>query len=51
MQRQVNGMAKSPNSNKGKQASSVTPQGYADTDLAQEPKSKLEERAKKKNTK
>lgn len=37
--------------NKGKTAPSVTPQGYADTELAEEPKSKLENAAKKKNTK
>lgn len=44
-------MAKKPNHNKGKKANSVTPQGYADTEFAQEPKTKLEEAAKKKNTK
>ena len=31
-------MAKKPNHNKGKKANSVTPQGYADTEFAQEPK-------------
>ena len=44
-------MAKSKNYNKGKKTTSVTPQGYADTEFAEEPKSKLEEAAKKKNTK
>jgi len=44
-------MAKDSNSDKGKKATSVTPQGYADTDLAKAPKSKLENAAKKKNTK
>lgn len=39
------------NSDKGKKATSVTPQGYGDTEFAEEPKSKLEEAAKKKNTK
>lgn len=39
------------NNDKGKKATSVTPQGYGDTEFAEEPKSKLEERAKKKNTK
>ncbi|GIN70592.1 hypothetical protein J14TS2_10670 [Bacillus sp. J14TS2] len=37
--------------NKGRNAPSVTPQGFADTELAEEPKSKLENAAKKKNTK
>ncbi len=41
--------------NRGRNATSVTtsvtPQGYADTEFAQEPKSKLESAAKKKNTK
>ncbi|NYF23733.1 small, acid-soluble spore protein L [Sporosarcina sp. JAI121] len=44
-------MAKDSNSDKGKKATSVTSQGYADTDLAKAPKSKLENAAKKKNTK
>jgi small acid-soluble spore protein L (minor) len=52
---EVKEMAKEKNSNsnndKGKKATSVTPQGYGDTEFAEEPKSKLEERAKKKNTK
>ena len=39
------------NSDKGKKATSVTPQGYGNTEFAEEPKSKLEEVAKKKNTK
>jgi small acid-soluble spore protein L (minor) len=39
------------NNDKGKKATSVTPQGYGDTEFAEEPKSKLEEIAKKKNTK
>lgn len=39
------------NNNKGKKATSVTPQGNQDTEFAAEPKSKLEEVAKKKNTK
>jgi len=39
------------NNDKGKKATSVTPQGYGDTEFAEEPKSKLEEAAKKKNTK
>ncbi len=37
--------------NKGRNATSVTPQGYADTEFAEEPKTKLENAAKKKNTK
>ena len=48
---EVNEMAKKKNSDKGKKATSVTPQGYGDTEFAQEPKTKLEEAAKKKNTK
>ena len=48
---EVNEMAKRKNSNKGKKATSVTPQGYGDTEFAEEPKTKLEEAAKKKNTK
>lgn len=44
-------MEKNKNNDKGKKATSVTPQGYADTDLSKEPKSKLEDLAKKKNTK
>ncbi|CAM3042868.1 small, acid-soluble spore protein L [Filibacter tadaridae] len=39
------------NNDKGKKATSVTPQGNQDTEFAEEPKSKLEEIAKKKNTK
>jgi small acid-soluble spore protein L (minor) len=39
------------NNDKGKKATSVTPQGYGDTEFAEQPKSKLEESAKKKNTK
>ena len=48
---EVNEMVKRKNSNKGKKATSVTPQGYGDTEFAEEPKTKLEEAAKKKNTK
>ena len=48
---EVNKMAKRKNSDKGKKATSVTPQGYGDTEFAEEPKTKLEEAAKKKNTK
>lgn len=44
-------MAKNNNADKGKKATSVTPQGYTDTDFAEAPKSKLENAAKKKNTK
>ncbi|MDS9471384.1 small, acid-soluble spore protein L [Sporosarcina pasteurii] len=44
-------MPKKPNHNKGKKSMSVTPQGYGDTEFAEEPKTKLEEAAKKKNTK
>lgn len=39
------------NNDKGKKATSVTPQGYGDAEFAEEPKSKLEEAAKKENTK
>jgi len=46
-----NNLTKKKNSNKGKKATSVTPQGYGDTEFAQEPKTKLEDAAKKKNTK
>ncbi|KXH81881.1 small, acid-soluble spore protein L [Sporosarcina sp. HYO08] len=42
-------MSKKNNHNKGRQATSVTPQG--DTEFGSEPKTKLEEAAKKKNTK
>ena len=48
---EVNEMAKRKNNNKGKKATSVTPQGYGDTEFAEKPKTKLEEAAKKKNTK
>ena len=48
---EVNEMAKRKNNNKGKKATSLTPQGYGDTEFAEEPKTKLEEAAKKKNTK
>ncbi|WP_342512027.1 small, acid-soluble spore protein L [Sporosarcina sp. FSL K6-1522] len=44
-------MAKSNNRNKGKKATSVTPQGNGNTEFAQEPTTKLENAAKKKNTK
>jgi small acid-soluble spore protein L (minor) len=44
-------MSKKNNKNKGKKANSVTPQGIADTEFATEPKTKLEDAAKKKNTK
>jgi small acid-soluble spore protein L (minor) len=41
-------MSKNNNKNKGKAAGSVNPQGNAaDTEFAQEPKSKLENAAKK----
>lgn len=48
---EVKRMAKNNNADKGKKASSVTPQGYTDTEFAEAPKSKLENAAKKKNTK
>ena len=48
---EVSKMAKRNNNDKGKKATSVTPQGYGDTEFAQETKTKLEEAAKKKNTK
>ena len=44
-------MAKNPNHNKGRKATSVNPQGYGNTEFAEEPKTKLENAAKKKNTK
>jgi len=45
-------MGNKSSKNRGKIASAVTPQGYGqDTEFAQEPKSKLENAAKKKNTK
>ncbi|MCA1054575.1 small, acid-soluble spore protein L [Rossellomorea aquimaris] len=45
-------MSKGNNKNKGKTATSVNPQGYgADTEFAQEPKSKLENATKKANRK
>ncbi|MCG7334686.1 small, acid-soluble spore protein L [Sporosarcina sp. ACRSM] len=44
-------MSKKNNQNKGRNASSVTPQGNMNTEFATEPKSKLENAAKKKNTK
>lgn len=44
-------MTKKNNQNKGKKAASVTPQGYGNTEFAEEPKSQLEQAAKKKNTK
>lgn len=45
-------MSKNNNKNKGKIAGSVNPQGNAgDTEFAGEPKSKLENAAKKLNTK
>lgn len=46
-----NTRGKESSSNRGKKAPSVTPQGYGDTEFAEEPKSKLENAAKKKNTK
>lgn len=46
-----NANARNFSKNKGTIASSVTPQGYADTEIAEEPKTKLENAAKKKNTK
>ena len=42
---------KKNNLNKGKKAPSVTPQGNMDTEFGDDPKSKLENAAKKKNTK
>lgn len=45
-------MTKGNNKNKGKNAKSVNPQGIAqDTEFANEPKSKLENAAKKTNKK
>ncbi|MET3696053.1 small acid-soluble spore protein L (minor) [Bacillus oleivorans] len=43
-------MSKKHNKNRGKAASGVNPQGY-DQEFSNEPKSKLENRAKKRNTK
>lgn len=43
--------SRSYSSKRGNVASSVTPQGYADTEFAEEPKTKLENAAKKDNTK
>ena len=51
IQSEVNGMSKKNNLNKGKKAPSVTPQGNMDTEFGDDPKSKLENAAKKKNTK
>jgi small acid-soluble spore protein L (minor) len=48
----VNGLSKKHNTNRGTKAPGVTPQGYGqDAEFAEEPKSKLENAAKKKNTK
>jgi small acid-soluble spore protein L (minor) len=45
-------MTVSKKRNRGTKASGVTPQGYGqDAEFAEEPKSKLENAAKKKNTK
>nr|WP_262421985.1 small, acid-soluble spore protein L [Bacillus aquiflavi] len=45
-------MTVSQKNNQGKKAPSVTPQGYGqDADFTEDPKSKLENAAKKKNTK
>ncbi len=45
-------MSKRHHTNRGVKASGVTPQGYGqDAEFAAEPKSKLENAAKKKNTK
>jgi small acid-soluble spore protein L (minor) len=45
-------MSKKHNRNRGTNVSGVTPQGYGqDAEFAEEPKSKLENAAKKKNTK
>ena len=44
-------MGKSKKSNRGKKAPSVTPQGYGDTEFAEDPKTNLENASKKKNTK
>lgn len=44
-------MGKSKKSGRGKKAPSVTPNGYGDTELAEDPKTKLENAAKKTNTK
>lgn len=45
-------MSRAGNNNRGKKAPGVTPQGYGqDAEFAEEPKSKLEDAAKKKNTK
>jgi len=45
-------MAKSKGNNRGKMASGVNPQGYGqDAELTENPKSELENIAKRKNTK
>ncbi|QVY60106.1 small, acid-soluble spore protein L [Cytobacillus gottheilii] len=45
-------MSRRGNDNRGKKASGVNPQGYGqDAEFSEEPKSKLENAAKKKNTK
>ncbi|MYL32265.1 small, acid-soluble spore protein L [Pontibacillus yanchengensis] len=44
-------MSKRKNQNKGKMSSNVNPQGFTEDKADQQPKSKLEERAKKSNTK
>jgi small acid-soluble spore protein L (minor) len=49
---EVSMLGKNNNKNRGVKAPGVTPQGYGqDAEFAEEPKSKLENAAKKKNTK
>jgi len=44
-------MSKKNNKNRGNQATGVNPQGYGEDGFTENPKSELENRAKKKNTK
>jgi len=49
---EVNEMGQKKHSNRGTKAPGVNPQGYGqDAEFAEEPKSQLENRAKKSNTK
>jgi small acid-soluble spore protein L (minor) len=49
---EVNHMSKNGHTNRGIKAPGVNPQGYGqDAEFSEEPKSKLENAAKKKNTK
>ncbi|WP_026694880.1 small, acid-soluble spore protein L [Peribacillus kribbensis] len=43
-------MSKTNNRNRGKASLGVTPQGYAEDERAHDPKSQLENKAKKDNT-